>query len=547
MKLIESTFLRILILLFIFSSGPVFAQEQSSYNSAEESLGKVNFTISCSTDVQGQFNRGLALLHNMMYLQAEKEFKEVAKLDPNCAMAYWGTAMTLFHPLWAPPSSEELQRGWEIVQKAIGLKPSSKREMGYINAVTEFYKNWKSVDHSTRISAWEKKQEEVFKSNPDDIDAGALYALAHIATAPKGDKTFTHQKEAGALLEKLRIKAPTHPGLFHYTIHAYDNPLLASRALEVAKGYDKIAPEAPHAQHMPSHIFVRMGMWSLSVDWNKRSAEAAKKQSKPEELSLHYIHAMDYLIYAYLQKAQDEKAKEALNTVNKIEKYQDSFASAYGIAAAQTRSFLELRQWEKAAQLKLRTHRTFLWDKYPWFEAITYFARGLGAARSNDLDRARDSIKTLDTLYERTKKAGQDYWGVLVDSQRKTVAAWIAYSEGKADKALQLMKKAAEIEDSVDKHPVTPGAVLPARELLGDMLVMLGKYDEAIEAYEASLLISPNRFNSLYGVGHAAENKGDYNKAKFYYSRLIELTSGVDSDRPILKRATEFLSKQKTK
>jgi hypothetical protein len=216
--------------------------------------------------VQPQFNKGLALLHNMMYVQSEKEFKAVAKYEPDCAMAYWGIAMTLFHPLWAPPSSDELKRGWETIQKAAALNPPTKREMGYINAATAFYKDWESIDHPTRISAWEKHQEKLFSENPEDTDAGALYALAHLATASKGDKTFSHQKKAGAIIEDLRAKAPLHPGMFHYTIHAYDNPLLASRALEVAKEYDKVAPDAPHAQHMPSHIFVRMGMWDLSAE-----------------------------------------------------------------------------------------------------------------------------------------------------------------------------------------------------------------------------------------------------------------------------------------
>jgi tetratricopeptide (TPR) repeat protein len=544
MKQLKSTFSIILISLFVFSAVLGYAKAQSLTDSEEKSLGKVDFAISCSKDLQTRFNKGLALLHNMMYLQAEKEFKAIVELNPDCAMAYWGIAMTLFHPLWAPPSSVELQRGWEAVQTAAALKPSTDREMGYVRAVTAFYKDWKSVNHATRITAWEKMQEEVFKANPEDIDAGAFYALAHLATAPKGDKTFAHQKEAGAILENLRTKAPMHPGVFHYTIHAYDNPLLASRALEVAREYDKIAPDAPHALHMPSHIFVRLGLWTPTVEWNIRSAEAAKKQSKPGELSLHYIHAMDYLIYAYLQNAQDKKAQHTLITINKIERYQNSFASAYGIAAAQARYFLELRQWENAAKLELRTHSTFPWDKYPWFEAITHFARGLGAARSKDTDRARESIGTLDTFYERSKEAGQDYWGVLVDSQRKTVAAWTAYSEGAKDKALQIMKKAAEIEDSVDKHPVTPGVVLPARELLGDMLVLLGKYGEAIDAYESSLQISPNRFNSLYGAGHAAESEGDIKMAKLYYSKLIESTSHADSDRPSLIKAKAFISKK---
>lgn len=543
MKQLKSTFSKTLISVLIFSVNPLYPHEQSLTNIEEASLGKTDFPISCSKKVQSQFNKGLALLHNMMYLQSEKEFQAVAKHEPECAMAYWGIAMTLFHPLWAPPSNDELKRGWEAIQKAAALNPPTKREMGYINAATAFYKDWNSIDHPTRISAWEKHQEKLFTENPEDTDAGALYALAHLATASKADKTFTHQKKAGAIIETLRAKAPLHPGMFHYTIHAYDNPLLASRALEAAKEYDKIAPDAPHAQHMPSHIFVRMGMWDLSAEWNRRSAEAAKKQSKPGELSLHYIHAMDYLIYAYLQKAQDKKAQDILDTVNKVEKYQDSFVSAYGIAAVQARYFLELREWGKAAKLKLRIHSTFPWDKYPWYESITYFARGLGAARSNDIDKAQDSIRTLDTFYEHTKKAEQDYWAVLVDSQRKSIAAWIAYSEGKRDKALQLMKKAAEIEDSVDKHPVTPGAVLPARELLGDMLTLLGKYNEAIDAYEATLLISPNRFNSLYGAGYAAQNTGDLTKAKFYYEKLIALTSGVESDRQSIKNASAFLAK----
>lgn len=541
MNPLESVISLTLALSFIFMGTFGHAGGESFNDSVKGELGKVDFSISCSTKVQNHFNQSVALLHNMMYAQAEKEFKAVAEIDPDCSMAYWGVAMTLFHPLWAPPNKDELQRGFDATQKALALKPATKREIAYVKAVEAFYKNWKSTDHPTRVANWEKGQKEVFDSYPEDIDAGAFYALSHLATAPKGDKNFTHQKEAGALLENLRVKAPMHPGLFHYTIHAYDNPLLADRAMEVAKGYDKIAPEAPHAQHMPSHIFVRMGLWSLSAEWNQRSAEAAKKQSKPGELSLHYIHAMDYLIYAYLQKVQDQKALDTLVTVNNVEKYQDSFASAYGIAAAQARYSLELRQWEKAANLKLRTHSTFPWDKYPGFEAITHFARGLGAGRSNDITKARASIKELDRLYGLTKKAGQDYWAVLVDSQRNTVAAWAAYSEGMTDNALQLMKKAADLEDSVDKHPVTPGAVLPARELLGDMLVLADKYEEAIDAYETSLLISPNRFNSLYGAGYAAESAGDTPKAKFYYTKLIELASDADNDRSSLLRAKKFL------
>jgi tetratricopeptide (TPR) repeat protein len=477
-----------------------------------------------------------------MYRQAEKEFEAVTDLDADCAMAYWGGAMTLFNPLWAEPKEDELRRGWEAVGKAEALKPPTEREKGYVAAVKAFFRDWKTVDHRTRIIAWEAAQKKLHLANPDDIDAGALYALAHLATAPKGDTTFAHQKEAGALLQKLHVKAPEHPGLFHYTIHAYDNPEFADRALEVARGYLKLAPDVPHAQHMPSHIFVRMGLWSDSIAWNARSASAAMRQSGTGEISLHYIHAMDYLMYAYLQRAQDDMALDALTRINAIERYQDSFASAYAIAAVQARYHLERRQWAEAAKIQIRTHSTFPWDKYPWLESITYFARGLGAARSGDPAGSRNAVEMLDILYERSVKAGQDYWAVLLDAQRKTVNAWTAYAEGKKDLALRLMREAADLEDSVDKHPVTPGAVLPARELLGDMLVLMGMPGEALKAYEASLRVAPNRFNGLYGAGRAAELAGDLNMAGSFYSKVVQITIGVESDRPGLERAKAFLS-----
>jgi tetratricopeptide (TPR) repeat protein len=312
MRFTKIAFFVLVISMYMLSVDVNPAQAQSLTKSEERSLGKVNFAISCSKDVQARFNKALALLHNMMYLQAEKEFKAVAELDPDCAMAYWGVAMTLFHPLWAPPKEHELRSGSEAAQRSASLKPPTKREQAYITAVNAFYKNWESTLHPARLVAWEKAQEMVFKDYPNDIDAGALYALSHLATAPKGDKTFKHQEKAGQLLDKMRKKAPMHPGLFHYTIHAYDNPKFAGLALEVAKEYDKIAPDAPHAQHMPSHIFVRMGMWTLVSEWNTRSAAAAKIQSRPGELSLHYIHAMDYLMYAYLQKTQDKLALATL-------------------------------------------------------------------------------------------------------------------------------------------------------------------------------------------------------------------------------------------
>lgn len=519
-----------------------FANQAGLLQSTGKALGKVDFPISYGLETQSKFKRGLALLHHMMYAQAEKEFAALAEEYPDCAMAYWGIAMSRFHPLWAVPSEKDLRQGWSAIGRAKALNVPTQREQAYIGAIEAFYKDWQDVEHPKRLIAWEAAQEKVYKENPEDIDAAAFYALAHLSTAPKADKTFKHQKEAGALLEKLYAKAPEHPGVLHYTIHAYDNPMLASRAVEVARAYDKIAPDVPHALHMPSHIFVRLGLWPDAIDWNARSAAAAMRQSVGGVASLHYIHAQDYLVYAYLQQGQDKMAENVLREINTIENYQDSFASAYGIAAAQARYPLERGQWAEAAALQLRTHSSFPWDKHPWFESITYFARGLGAARSGDSGAARKAIEKLNTSYERAVNAGQNYWAVHVDAQRKAVAAWIALSEGKEVEALQMMREAADIEDSVDKHPVTPGAVLPARELLGDMLVLLGKPAEAIRAYEASLNVSPNRFNSLHGAGRAAELAGDSAKAKLYYSTLLKLTANVDSDRPGIKQAKTFLA-----
>jgi tetratricopeptide (TPR) repeat protein len=295
-------------------------------------------------------------------------------------------------------------------------------------------------------------------------------------------------------------KAPEHPGLFHYIIHAYDNPVLAGDAVEIARGYDKLAPNVPHALHMPSHIFVRLGFWQDAIDWNIRSAAAAKMNSLGDAISLHYVHALDYLMYSYLQQGKDNLAKDILKQVNESE-HEDSFIAAYGIAASQARYVLERKKWDQAAILPVRTHKMFPWDKYPWCESIIYFTSGLGAARINNLITANNALLKLNEMYDKTVRVGQNYWAILIDAQRKTVEAWIAYSEGKLTEALELMKKAADLEDSVDKHPVTPGAVLPARELLGEMLLLMKNPVEALYAFEMSLKISPNRFNSLYGAG----------------------------------------------
>lgn len=516
----------IIFATFVFAStGNVLAAGDTPTTHVKgSSVGKVEFDISCGPETTELFNQGVAMLHHMMYAQSRELFNEMTTSAPDCPMLYWGVAMTYLHPLWAPPTQSDLENGLAAISRAKDLDIPTQREAGYIDAISIYFTDWQKFSHPERLARWEAAQRAVHLANPDDIDAAAFYALAHLATAPKADKTFVHQKSAGTLLEELHKKAPMHPAGYHYTIHAYDNPLLANRALEIARGYGVIAPDVPHALHMPTHIFVRLGLWDDVIEWNTRSAEVALNQPVNGMTSLHYAHAIDYLVYGYLQKGQEQAARQVLDKLNSTDNFQDSFASAYAIAAAQARIALEQSDWQSAANLTVRSHKTFPWDKYPWFESITYFARGIGSARSGDIESANVNLSKLNEFYSSTKDAGQDYWAVLIDSQRKSVESWMMLSKGQKAQALELMTTAADIEDSVDKHPVTPGAVLPARELLGDMLLELGQYVESIGAYERALEISANRLRSLTGIQTARQLTKSNNTATLQDSNDDSLT-----------------------
>lgn len=540
-KFYRKTFPVFFFLIIIIISN--YSLPQHDFSSHDNSVGKINFKISSNSETQDQFNYSLAMLHHMMYDHSEREFRKAAELDSNCAMAYWGIAMSYFHPLWYKPTEQDLRNGWEAIEKARELKPKTEREKDYISAIEIFFKDWEKIDHADRVSKWTEKQKNLFEKYPDDIDAGAFYALSLLASAPKEDKNFINQKKAGELLEQLLLKAPEHPGLFHYIIHAYDNSVLAKRAVNAANAYYNLAPDVPHALHMPTHIFVRLGLWPDVIKWNIRSAESAKKYSLQNVVSNHYFHALDYLMYAYLQQGKDKKAVDVLNSINKEENPEDALQSAYGISASNARFFLERKKWKEAAALPDRTLASFSWDKYPFCESIIYFARGFGAARIGDVTNAKISVKKLSELYDASINIGQNYWAVLVDVQRIIVDAWIAYSEGNKNEALSLMKKAADLEDSVDKHPVTPGHVLPAREILGDMLLLLGNPKDALVAYETTLKVSPNRFNSLYGAGYSAELSNNIEKAKLYYSELNNITAEAESENPELIHLKDFLHK----
>lgn len=534
---------RLLPFILLLHSRVPHAQSNVKVSDLSPPIGQVDFAVSCSKETQSRFERAVMMLHHMMYAQAEKEFRSIVTSEPDCAMAHWGIAMTLFHPLWpGEPSETDLQQGSQAIEMAKSLPLTTDREQAYIAATDSYYSDWRSKSHSERITSWKTAQYNVYQNNDDDTDAAAFYALALLATAPKGDKSYTHQKEAGVILEDLYSSEPEHPGIVHYLIHAYDNPELASRALEAARAYDKIAPDVPHALHMPTHIFTRLGIWTDSIDWNTRSAKAALNYPVNGTISHHYLHALDYLIYAYLQGAEDAKADAVLNQMNEIDNYQQTFVSGYALAAIPARYTLERKQWRDAAGLEVPAKDSFPWENYPEVEAITYYARGLGAARSGDARGAREALTALDAIHTRLVKAGQQYWGVLVNAQRNTVAAWLEFSEDRKVSAIQLMEEAAKLEESVDKNPVTPGSVLPARELLGEMLLQSGNPEKAIKAFETSLETAPNRFNSIYGSGLAAESMGDRESAKSYYGRLIQLTTRANGDRPELTHASLFLA-----
>jgi tetratricopeptide (TPR) repeat protein len=507
-----------------------------------DKLGTVHSPVSCNEAAGRHIEQGLALLHHMTYEGARAAFARATEADPDCVLGYWGQAMTLIHPLWSdPPSEADFKRGQALVSEAKTRGQKTERERAYIGAVEAYYAEGWNRDETANLASFEEGWEKVHRQVPNDPEAACFYALAHLATADPADKTYAKQKRAGELAEKVLAKIPDHPGAHHYIIHAYDYPALAGGALEVARSYGKIAPEIPHALHMPTHIFTRLGFWQESITMNKRSAAAALKHPVGDAISLHYPHALDYLAYAYLQRAEDEKAKQVLETLTALKgPFQVHTATAYTLAAVQARLALERQEWTKAASLEPRTPSDYPWDRFPAMEAITHSARALGAARSGNGQVAHQALDKLAALRERAAETSV-YWAKQVEIQRLSAMAWLAYQEGKQEEALNVMRRAAELEASTEKHPVTPGEVLPAHELLADMLLDMGRYKEAQAEYEAALERNANRFNSLYGAGRAAESEGDKNKAAFYYKKLVEMTAN-SAERKRLQQARAFLA-----
>lgn len=516
----------------------------------QHDVGHVHFPVSCTPEAQKAFEHGVALLHSFWYDEAEKTFSDVIRLDPACAMAYWGIAMSLYHPVWFPPTPSDLQKGIAAIEKADSIGAKTQRERDYIAALEEFYKDADKVPHRQRALAWCKGMQRLSARYPEDHEAAIFYALALIATASPADKTYTNQKQAAAILNSILPEQPDHPGIAHYLIHSYDSPQLAILALPAARSYAKIAPASPHALHMPSHIFTRLGLWDESIQSNLASASAAKREmakTLPAVSSQDQLHAMDYLAYAYLQTCQDEKAKRIVDEAASMSAVdQQVFQAAYAFAAIPARYALERRRWSAAAALQVWP-AWFPWTNFRHAEAITYFARALGSARGGNIAEARAGIEELTNIEQTIRQGQQDYdWAAQVEVQRLTALAWLKHAEGNQESALRSMRAAADLEDAMEKHPVTPGPVLPARELLGELLMELDQPARALPEFERVLQSSPNRFNAIYGAARAAELSRDRKKAEERYSELLQSCGHPDAQRLELQNAQAFLETRHT-
>ena len=516
-----------------------------------EQLGNVDFPVTCNAPARTAFQRGVALLHSFQYEDAEKAFADAAAADAACAMAHWGTAMSLYHPVWAAgnpvgaPTPAELKKGAEAVEKARAAGPKTEREKDYIAAVAVFYADADTLDHRTRAIAFAKAMGELAARYPKDKEASIFHAVALLGSAFPGDKTYATEKKAAAILNGILPQAPKHPGVAHYLIHSFDYPSLADLALPAARSYAKIAPSSPHALHMPSHIFTRLALWDESIQSNLASRAAARERMarlRPGTTSYEDLHAQDYLAYAYLQGGQDSKARAVLDEVTAAQTFDQAiFNAAFALSAVPARYALERRQWSEAAAVTVRP-ADYPWAKFPWAEANVWFARGVGAARGGDPAAAGEAVLKLAAIQKSLVEAKNVYWAGQVEIQRLAAAAWRARAEKKDDEAVSLLRSAADLEDATEKHPATPGAILPAREMLADLLLELDRPADSLREYEASLKVAPGRFNAVFGAARAAELSGDPAKARTFYASLVELGKAADPPRAELKTARAFLA-----
>ena len=509
------------------------------HHDASEQLGTVTFPISCAAGSQKSFERGVALLHSFGYEEAEQQFVELSQKDPACAMAHWGIAMSLFHQIWERPEPTALKRGHEELEKAQKIGVQTQRERGYISALALFYGD-PDADYPKRAGAYSDAMGKLYQQYPDDLEAGAFYALSLLAAAPSGDESLTYKKKAVAVLNPLFQRQPDHPGLAHYIIHSCDSPRLASTGLDAARRYAAIAPSSAHAVHMPSHIFARLGLWREDIQANLKSVALTEKSGEMY-MHGHELHAMHFLIYAYLQTGQDDGATQIL------EKSKEIFSSVpsngedngmleyFGFAAAHFPALyaLEMHHWSDAAVLKPGANAP------PHLQMITYWARTIASARIGDVEATRRNVQQFDDAEEATRKSKYAYVLEGPNSSHGEVHAWLAFAEKKNDEAVRQMQQVADIQDKLGKAEVD----IPAREMLADILLELKQPDKALAEYEKSMQIDPNRFNGLAGAAHAAELAHQPSKANTYYAQLLKnCDDGKHSDRPELRSAKTLLA-----
>ena len=542
--------------LFTFATfaGAAFADDDQGHHHedlTETQLGTVHFPVSCSASVQKPFERGVALLHSFWYEEAEKEFLQISQDDPHCAMAHWGVAMSLWHQLWNDPDAKVIKRGLEESWKAERIQgpvldqPAPKnlltpREHAYVDAITVFYSNSEKLDHDARAQAYSDAMKKVYESYPEDHEAAAFYALSLLASGPHHDETFANRRAAAAILEKLFAIEPDHPGVAHYLIHSYDKPQLAQLGIPAARRYAQIAPAAPHALHMPSHIFARVGLWQDDINSNLASIAATRKTAAMHMGGEgHQFHAMDFLVYAYLQSGREADAAKVIEEIKIMPRMKSMYGEdfdpqTYSLSGMPAMYDLELRHWSDAAAL------TPVEGALPSDRSITYRARAIGAARSGNLKQAHQDLEQIENIRKQlvAEKKTELAEGIAQDYQE--AAAWVAHAEGNDDEATSSLRTLADKNDKLGNEP----GGIPAREMLADMLLEAKRPQQALVEYQTDLKLNPNRFDALYGAARAAEAAGKANDATAYYALLLKICYGSSSTRPELSRAKELVARK---
>jgi hypothetical protein len=522
-----------LIASLTFGSIALLADD-AHHHEAGEKLGTVSFPTSCVPGVQQSFERGMAWLYSFEYEESGNQFKEVSSQDPKCAMAYWGQAMSLYHQLWNRPGKSDLQRGSELLEKAKALKPATARERDYIEAAAVFYRDTDKLDHPHRAAAYSAAMGDLYQRYPQDREAGVLYALSLLGSGPERDPGKANARKAVAILDKLFDEQPDHPGIAHYIIHACDNPGMASLGLAAARKYAAIAPSSPHAVHMPSHIFARLGLWQDDIQSNLAAIAAADKMQM--HTMHHRMHSMDFLNYAYLQIGDDQNSKAQIDRLAAFhrqdveEDYRDYYDDM--MANFTARYAIERRQWKEAIALEPVAGAA------PGIQAITYWAHAVAAGHLRDAAAAQDALQHYEERLEAFKKSSKGYLASGLKDEHDEVRAWAAFAQGKTEEALALLRAAADDQDKVGKGE----SEMPAREMLADMLLELKHPQDALKEYEVSLKTDPNRFNGLYGAAQAAEATQQKQKAAGYYAQLVKNCQGSHSDRQELERAKTLVA-----